>query len=69
VSQAIHRRPSTQAATAVVPEPQQKSATSIPGSVAARRMRSSNSSGFCVGYPVRSFASCVIQGIVQTSSR
>jgi len=53
-STASHRRPSSSATAAVVPEPQKKSATRSPGLVVASMIRRSSASGFCVGQPVRS---------------
>src|SRR5690554_5854650 len=55
------------AASAVVPEPEKKSATKLRSRVCAFTNISNNSTGFCVGYPVRSFAILLIEGISTTS--
>ena len=49
-------RPSFAAAASEVPEPQKGSMTSAPSRLEARTIRSSSFMGFCVGYPVASFA-------------
>ena len=50
-----HSRPRRSAATGVVAQPQNGSRTTSPGLEEARIIRSYSASGFCVGYPVRSF--------------
>jgi hypothetical protein len=51
-SQPMNRRPSSAAATSVVPEPQKKSATRSPGFELAAMMRRSRLSFFWVAHPV-----------------
>ena len=68
-SEVIHLRPSLSATDTVVPDPQKKSAIMSPLFDDASITRSNNDSGFCVGYPIFSFA-CEFTGkiSVQISS-
>src|SRR5512139_2472923 len=67
-SVAMNRLPFCAATTAVVPEPQKKSATRSPEFDEARMMRFNNASGFWVGYPVRSLCRRATTGKYHQSS-
>eukprot|EP01022_Parablepharisma_sp_SALTPOND_P017907 TRINITY_DN290_c1_g1_i2.p1 TRINITY_DN290_c1_g1~~TRINITY_DN290_c1_g1_i2.p1 ORF type:complete len:1623 (-),score=570.02 TRINITY_DN290_c1_g1_i2:20056-24924(-) len=66
-SKPVKCRPQRRAATAVVPLPMKGSSTTPPGGQEALTMRSTTSSGFCVGWSARSLCSRCRRETLHTS--